>query len=187
MEKKLKEANQQAEKSNIELAQSKERYWLHCSRAALCRAQLGNICGPCAPRTHVRARRVTLVESKLRQLAELLKAEREANVKSASENQSIEIELLKKKLSEAAQKEVGLTHLSCATVVTAHKPPCACARVRYQQTLQAELTRVQQSSSQPSPQATNAQVSPLSSSRPLYLCLTHVRRGMAIVRMRSAR
>jgi hypothetical protein len=33
MEKKLKEANQQAEKSNIELAQSKERYRLHSSRA----------------------------------------------------------------------------------------------------------------------------------------------------------
>ncbi|ELR14435.1 WH2 motif domain containing protein [Acanthamoeba castellanii str. Neff] len=97
MEKRLKEANQQAEKSNIELAQSKER--------------------------------VSLIEGKLRQLAEVLRAEREASQKSAAENQSIEIDLLKKKLGEAAQRE---------------------------QTLKAELSQAQQSSSQTSPQAANA-------------------------------
>ncbi len=47
-----------------------------------------------------------MIEGKLRQLAEVLRTERETSQKSAVENQSIEIDLLKKKLGEAAQREV---------------------------------------------------------------------------------
>jgi C4-type Zn-finger protein len=52
--------------------------------------------------------RVSLIEGKLRQLAEVLRTEREASQKSAVENQSIEIDLLKKKLGEVAQREVRI-------------------------------------------------------------------------------